>query len=117
MNEEFKKLLEEEKAKLENIISSIGRKDSSVPGEEGWEAAYPELNTMPADKNEMADEVTAFDNALGVEAKLEERLIRVRDALEKIEKGNYGKCEKCRKKIDIERLKANPAAQNCMAKH
>jgi len=35
-------------------------------------------------------------------------------ALEKIEKGNYGQCERCKKSITMERLKVLPWARNCI---
>lgn len=44
--------------------------------------------------------------------RLELRLKEVNDALERIENRTYGICEVCKKQIDIERLKANPAAKN-----
>ena len=36
------------------------------------------------------------------------------EALEKIEAGNYGKCENCGAHIPIERLKAYPAAKKSL---
>ncbi len=38
----------------------------------------------------------------------------VEDALQKIENGTYGVCEKCGKEIEIERLKAMPFAKVCI---
>jgi len=35
-------------------------------------------------------------------------------ALEKLAKGKYGKCEKCGKEIEKERLEIHPAARFCM---
>jgi len=35
-------------------------------------------------------------------------------ALEKIEKGRYGNCEKCGKEIDEKRLKISPEARFCL---
>jgi DnaK suppressor protein len=44
----------------------------------------------------------------------EERLTRVRSALTRIERGNYGNCVTCGAEIDEDRLKAKPAAEFCI---
>lgn len=45
----------------------------------------------------------------------EKRILgNVEDALQKIESGAYGVCEKCGKEIEIERLKAMPFAKFCI---
>lgn len=45
---------------------------------------------------------------------LQQRLEDVQDALIRIEKGTYGKCEGCGNNIPPERLEAIPAAKLCM---
>jgi len=45
---------------------------------------------------------------------LELRLKNINLALEKIEKGRYGNCEKCGKEIDEKRLKISPEARSCL---
>ena len=46
---------------------------------------------------------------------LHQRLENVQAALGRIEKGTYGKCERCGKDIPPERLEAVPAARLCIA--
>lgn len=46
---------------------------------------------------------------------LHQRLENVQAALGRIEKGTYGKCERCGKDIAPERLEAVPAAKLCIA--
>lgn len=41
-------------------------------------------------------------------------LIKIDKALRKIEEGTYGKCEKCNKNIDEERLETIPYAEFCI---
>jgi len=108
----FEKLLREEKRHIEETLSSMGKKNSKVPGD--WEASYPDLNVDPSDRNDMADEVEEFDNALGVETALEEKLREIDAALDRIPTGNFGKCEKDGEEIDEARLEANPAARTCI---
>ena len=112
--EKFKNLLEEEKKRIEESLALIGRKDPEIQGEEGWEAAYPDLNSMTSDKNEAADEVVEFADRVGVEMNLEARLVDVTGALGKIKNGKYGMCEKGGEEIDEKRLEANPASKTCI---
>lgn len=109
---EFEKLLLAEKVSIEETLSSLGTKNPKNPND--WEPAYPDLNVDSSDKNDMADEVEEFDNALGVNTMLEEKYREIVSALERIKRGTYGKCEKGGEMIDIERLRANPAARTCV---
>ncbi len=53
-------------------------------------------------------------NQIGVGSQLEARLERVERALEKLESGDYGSCEKCGGEIGEARLEAMPAARACI---
>lgn len=108
----FRQKLEEEKRRLEDEIQKMAKPNPHVPGE--WNPKTPDLNPMLSDQNEMADTFEEMDNMMGIEFQLEERLKEVRSALERIEKGAYGKCEKEGEAIGEERLQANPAARTCM---
>ena len=44
---------------------------------------------------------------------LEPRLNNILKALKNINKESFGKCEVCKKDIEIARLEANPAARTC----
>lgn len=45
---------------------------------------------------------------------LTEELRQIENALQRIEKGEYGKCESCGEEISIKRLKAVPQASRCI---
>ena len=77
-----------------------------------WDTRYP--NREDGDKDEEADEVQEYDNALSLEHSLELKLRDVNIALEKIENGTYGICENCSKEIGEERLRACPEAKTCL---
>jgi len=64
--------------------------------------------------DENAAEVATFEKNLSLEKTLELSLYNVNKALKKIEKGNFGLCEKCNKPIKPERLEAFPSATSCM---
>lgn len=68
--------------------------------------------------NHMAEDATAaFEQATTVSLHRghELTLRKVERALERIEEGTYGRCERCGEEIDFARLKAMPQATLCMA--
>lgn len=109
---EFEALLLEEKQNIEETLSSIAKKNPNNPND--WEPSYPDLNGSSADKNDMADEVEEYDNALGINNVLEGKLAEINAALERIKDGSYGTCERGGESIDPQRLRANPAARTCV---
>ena len=72
------------------------------------------LNEIGTGEDENASEVEEYTDNLALESTLEKQLKDVSAALEKIESGNYGKCENCGSDIPIERLKAYPGAKKCL---
>jgi len=108
--EELKTKLEKEKASLEKELKSFATEDKDL--KHNWDAKYP--NRENGNMEEEADEMQEYDNLVSLEHNLELKLKDVTLALEKIEKGNYGTCEKCGKNIEEERLDAVPEAKLCM---
>ncbi|HXV91842.1 MAG TPA: hypothetical protein VD813_00985 [Pseudonocardia sp.] len=49
----------------------------------------------------------------GLARTTDEQRRRVRDALDRIDEGTYGRCTICRREIDDERLEARPEAATC----
>src|SRR3989344_3961253 len=109
---ELEKLLAGEKKKLEETLSSLGTKNPQNPAD--WEPTFPDLGVTPADKSDLADEVEEFDNTIGVEAILEEKLREVEASLARIRSGKYGICEVGGEAMDEARLQANPEARPCI---
>ncbi len=108
--EKLKQALEKEKVSLVKELESFAKEDKNIKG--NWDAKRP--NSEDTDLEEKADEVEEYDNLLSLEHNLELKLKDVNLALEKIEKEDYGKCEKCEKEIAEERLQACPEAKLCM---
>lgn len=94
----IKKVLLNEKKRLEKEIEEYKK--------------FPEIGTSTEDS---ALEVEAFGENLALDEKLSRELRRVDSALERIEKGTYGKCTRCKKAIPEERLEAYPAAKLCLS--
>ncbi len=108
--EELKAKLLEEKARLEEELSKFAKKVRE--GE--FEAKFPK--DIGGEQSENAIEVEEYADRLALEQSLETQLKDVLDALEKIENGTYGKDEETGEDIDIERLKAYPAARTNITK-
>lgn len=107
--EELKKQLLAEKKELEENIGRIARPVDKKEGD--YETTFDEIGY---DREDNATEVDQYSDNLSVETTLEKRLQDIIDALERMEKGAYGICDNCQKEIDIERLRANPAAKTCI---
>ncbi len=114
MKKALLKKLHEEKSRLETELGKIGALTGGKPNTETeiWEAKKTiEIDT--ADDTELADSFEELSTNEGIISSLELQLRDVDIALEKVENDAYGICEKCNKKIEEDRLEANPAARTC----
>ena len=110
--EKLKNNLLEEKSSLEKELENFASKDSTL--KDNWNAKYPKKEEN-IDIEEEAGETQEYDNLISIEQSLELKLKDVNLALEKIKKESYGKCEKCGKEIEEERLLAYPEARLCIS--
>jgi len=107
--ERFRKSLLDERERLTSTLDHLHEANSGSLEEETEEETY--------DNNHLADSATAtlereIDYTLEENA---ENLVRAIDqALERIENGTYGKCERCGQQIAEERLEAIPHATRCI---
>ena len=106
----MKKRLQEQRKGLLSQLSEIAKKTGKTG--DNYEAKFPQYGRSD---DENADEVSAFTDILSQKEKLENSLKNTEAALLKIKKGKYGICEKCGKKIKIERLEALPTARYCLS--
>ncbi len=103
--EEMRGALEAEKDSLQEELASYGHET-----ENDWEAGIEEKGEE-ADPNDAADKIEELATNVPLVEELKARYREILDALEKIEKGTYGLCEKCKEPIPFDRLEANPAAR------
>lgn len=108
--DQLKEKLEEQKNSIQKELESFATEDPNL--KHNWEARRPKREDV--DKDEAADDVQEYDNAVSLEHSLELKLKDVNLALEKIKNGEYGICENCGKKISEERLLACPEAKTCL---
>ena len=110
---ELKEKLEEQRASIEAELRKFAKKDKNL--KDDWDTKFPKVDGGIGGQalEDAADQVEEYVNLLPIEHNMELRIRDINSALEKIEKGVYGKCEKCGKKIAEERLKILPEAREC----
>lgn len=108
----FKNMLEKELKMLEVEMKEVGRINPSNPKD--WEPVETDMGSDSADNNDVADEMESFGENAAVLNRLEAKYNDIKIALDKINKGTYGKCEVGGEDIPEERLEANPAAKTCI---
>lgn len=109
---EYKDLLLKEEEMLRKDLGSRGRKilDSDNPD---WVATPNKDDGFSADPNENADDIEDFEANIAIVSELEEQYNEVTGALRRIEKDEYGICNKCGEEIEGDRLRAVPTATTC----
>ena len=108
LEENKHKLLDEQK-RIQTILKRDTTIDSEIPG-----GHKPKFNEVGNEQGENASEVEQFGNDLSVTEDLDDRLMMVESALQKIENGTYGKCVVGGEEIEEARLRAEPSAQTCI---
>jgi len=102
--EQMKSQLEEERGRL---MKELEEHNHPVPLEdEKGSNVDPEVQ---------ADEAEEFANRLGVADALRARINEIDSAINKINMGTYGKCQKCDKEIPADQLVASPGRKYCVS--
>ncbi|MBU2028705.1 TraR/DksA C4-type zinc finger protein [Patescibacteria group bacterium] len=107
--DELKISLLKEQAELEKNLEQIAKPLDKKGGD--YETNFEEIGTG---KEDNATEIEQYSDNFSVEVILEKKLQNIIEALQKVEEGTYGICEKCQQEIDLNRLKASPSAKNCL---
>ncbi|OGE77978.1 MAG: hypothetical protein A2751_01825 [Candidatus Doudnabacteria bacterium RIFCSPHIGHO2_01_FULL_46_14] len=102
--EKNKKLLEQERTRLQSLLARVEDKDG--------QPKYPDFGNSEEDN---AAEVAAYETNIAEEHDLEPKLNRVIAALQRIDNGSYGLCKVGGEEIPEARLAAVPEAENCVA--
>jgi RNA polymerase-binding transcription factor DksA len=106
----IKENLEKERDVLFEQMKDMGKLNNET-GE--WEATPEELEFPESDQNDMADRFEDFEARSSMIRTLEPRLNSILKALRGIGRDSFGKCDVCKKDIEMARLEANPAARTC----
>lgn len=107
--ERFRKRLQAEKERLEELIADYERDLQEARLTESSSDRSPDPGNAEASstKLEYAKELSIEQNTLDV-------LRKVERALEQIDAGTYGSCESCGKAIPVERLEVLPYSTLCV---
>jgi RNA polymerase-binding transcription factor DksA len=106
----IKEKLEKERDMLVSQMKDMGKLDPET-GE--WEATPDEIEVPETDQNNMADRFEDFESRSSMLSALGPRLVNIIKAIKGINRESFGKCEICKKDIELARLNANPAARTC----
>jgi RNA polymerase-binding transcription factor DksA len=106
----IKEKLEKERDVLLEEMRDMGKLN---PETDEWEATPGEQSFPESDQNDMADRFEDFEAKSSMIKTLEPRLNNILRAIKGLNRDSFGKCEVCKKDIEITRLEANPAARTC----
>ncbi len=106
----IKEKLEIERDVLLEELRGMGKLNTEI-GE--WEATPEESDFPESDQNDMADRFEDFEARSSLIKTLGPRLNNILKALKGLNKESFGKCEICKKDIEMTRLEINPAARTC----
>jgi DnaK suppressor protein len=102
---EIRGILEEERAGVEKQLAEHG---AAIDGD----SVELSVNEGFADS---AAATTERSELLSLVEELQSRRNEIAAALERIENGTYGRCERCGQEIPVERLEAIPTARLCVS--
>ncbi len=102
--------LEKERDTLLEELRDMGKLN---PETDEWEAIPEEAEFPESDQNDMADRFEDFEARSSMIKTLEPRLNNILKALKGLGRESFGKCDMCKKDIEMKRLEANPAARTC----
>lgn len=98
----FTMILKEEKARILNQLDKTKKDDLTLHAED----LPDEVDLASSDLNQSM--------SLRIRDRERELVLRIEEALSKIEEGTFGLCEMCEEPIDIKRLEAQPIAEMCI---
>lgn len=101
----IKNLLIRQQKEVERNLKEVVEEDPAV-SESLVEASEPGTDSYIAD---------VHTKTIVLGSQLKKTSSSIKEALSKIKNGTYGKCEKCKKKIEVGRLMAMPTAQYCVS--
>jgi len=105
----IRKLLQEERKELERQLaeldeSSFGSSQSESSGEMSFDEEYADAGTNTFER----------EKDLSLSNNIKDLMDKIDRALDRIEHGTYGLCERCDKPIEKARIKALPYATLCI---
>lgn len=106
----YKDKLKKEKNRVNDLIEQLKNNGMTKYNAE----ISSELSFYDNHPSDIATETFEVEMGRALEANEVSMLGKINDALSAIDEGSYGKCKKCGKDIDKERLEVLPYAENCI---
>ncbi|MBP6884003.1 MAG: TraR/DksA C4-type zinc finger protein [Candidatus Pacebacteria bacterium] len=108
--QKIKDKLEKERDILLAELKDMGKLN---PETNEWEAIPEEIVSREIGQNDMADRFEDFEAKSSMIRTLGPRMSNILKALKGLGRESFGKCEVCKKDIEMARIEANPAARTC----
>jgi YteA family regulatory protein len=106
---ELRRLLEREEGRLEETLANLERNLA-----QSQKDSVQELSSYDQHSTDLGSETFERSKDVGLRDNARLELAMVHEAMERLEDGTYGICESCGLPIDIDRLRALPAATTCV---
>lgn len=103
--------LQQEKQRLQKTLDS---RSDEVPEDETQQFSTGELSSYDQHPADAATETFEREKDMTIVASIEQQVEEIDAALERVESGTYGQCERCGVDIDPARLEAQPMARFCI---
>jgi RNA polymerase-binding transcription factor DksA len=103
------RLLEEERTRLQGIRDGIQREQQEHTSETSGE-----LSSFDQHPGDSGTETFEMEKNVSLLEQVEEELLEVEAAFQRLERGTYGTCQACGRPIGEERLEALPATRFCV---
>jgi RNA polymerase-binding transcription factor DksA len=108
--EAFRQQLIKLRDRLNGDVSSLTEEALGKAGSTGGS-----VSNMPIHMADLGTDAFEQENTLNLLANEQQQLEEIRDALERIKQGKFGRCEECEVAIPKARLKEIPFARYCVA--
>jgi RNA polymerase-binding transcription factor DksA len=104
-----KRRLEEERTRLQGIRDGIQREQDESTAETSGE-----LSSFDQHPGDSGSETFELAKNVSLLEQVEEELLEIEAAFQRLERGTYGTCQACGRPIGDERLEALPATRFCI---
>jgi DnaK suppressor protein len=101
--------LEEERTRLQGIREGLQRDQEEATGESAGE-----LSSVDQHPGDLGTETFEMEKNLSLLEQVDDELVELDAAAERLDRGTYGTCQACGRPIAEERLEAMPAARFCV---
>jgi RNA polymerase-binding transcription factor DksA len=103
------KRLEEERVRLQGIREGIQREQDEAISDAGGE-----LSSFDQHPGDSGTETFEMEKNVSLLEQVDDELLEVEAAVQRLERGTYGRCQVCGRPIGDERLEAMPATRFCV---